>query len=107
MKIATRLFWYLLGITLPVGAVVYLGHPLFAAVAAVVLATLLAMRTRMLVSRPLQQLTQATVSFAAGNQSPTLPLPRNDEIGDLTIALSVMMRRSGPPKNQTGPSNAS
>ena len=102
MRIPTRIFWNLLGITFAVGLAVYSGHPILAAVIALALAGTLAVRTCSTVSRPLRQLTEATVAYAAGHQNPVLPSPRNDEIGDLIIAIGVMMKRRPPPDSQAG-----
>ena len=64
-----------------------------AALAGVVLAVLLSLYIGTSIGTPLRQLTKAAVAFAAGDGGVPMPPPRNDEIGDLTVAFQVMMER--------------
>jgi PAS domain S-box-containing protein len=61
--------------------------------AGVVIAVLLALNIGTSIARPLRQLTRAAVGFAAGQTGLPMPPPRNDEIGDLTVAFQVMMEK--------------
>jgi PAS domain S-box-containing protein len=72
-----------------------------AALAGVVLAVLLSLYIGTSIGRPLRQLTRAAVGFAAGDSSQPMPPPRNDEIGDLTVAFNVMMERRELAEKQT------
>jgi len=64
-----------------------------AALAGVLLAVVLSLYIGASIVRPLRQLTRAAVGFAAGEDDVPMPPPRNDEIGDLTVAFKVMMDR--------------
>jgi PAS domain S-box-containing protein len=65
----------------------------YGALAAVVASFLLALYLARSIAIPLRQLTRAAVGFAAGQSDLQLPPPRNDEIGDLTVAFNVMMEK--------------
>jgi PAS domain S-box-containing protein len=64
-----------------------------AAAAGDLLAVLLALFTGASIATALRQLTQAAVGFAAGEAGPPMPPYRPDEIGDFSVAFSVMMQR--------------
>jgi len=66
---------------------------IWAALAGIVISVLLALYIGTSIGAPLRQLTRAVVGFAAGESGMSMPEPRNDEIGDLTVAFNVMMER--------------
>jgi len=64
-----------------------------AALASIVIALLLALYIGRSIAMPLRQLTRAAAGFAAGETGLAMPAPRKDEIGELTSAFSIMVRK--------------
>jgi PAS domain S-box-containing protein len=73
---------------------------IYAALASVGIATILALYIGTSIASPLRQLTRAAVSFAAGEEGLSTPRHRADEIGDLSVAFEVMMERRTQAKEE-------
>ncbi|MEY2496189.1 MAG: hypothetical protein QOJ45_2681 [Verrucomicrobiota bacterium] len=64
---------------------------IWAALSSAVLALLIAFYMGRSIARPLQQLTDMAMGFAAGRTDLPMPLPRKDEIGQLAVSFHAMI----------------